>query len=686
MKKRTKKVLSFGVAALMAATSLPFSALSVSASINKDQTANGGTPYNFVLKEQGTGVQEIQVSKEDVANGDVSKTLDVFIDSEEWADDNYLNQVTLNWIATKDKSFADGGSIDNHLYYDNVFNAEAKSGSHTIDLPNGETVTTLYDGVFCLSPMTYSKKKGWQYTSAKCSCVTRTIACDMIFGKDLVANGDNKVKFTYDYYENVDDYLADKGADKATHKKTKTQECDVLYKEDGTPYITYSYINQGADVAANYVEKTVTEELPRYTTTRFVKNTDGDDCVPDINNYYAWGYLAKDSKDRSKFALNDSDALRFTSFDVVIPKGTDEGTYYVQLCSRNANKEYIPLQTAADFNKVKADQDAKRAESRLEDMSTAIHGKKATETYALPQDASLAVVKIVVGDGKGSGEATTATTAGTTTTSSTTTSSEPQGDKVEWNISKNFYNAGEEEAEVNVTQVNGKTSDGVSGALMVPEATRKILSLPEGFDWDSAFVTGDAYLNLSKVQTNTKDYEKNGRLGFIITGEGFDTPSGDTIATLTMNIADEATVKAAAEAAGLTLKTDAAGKSYYSFPVEWMEDGTDKGISDGKEVDIKRFEYHDENGADIHTTGVAYNAGEINVYVSSEPQGDKVEWNISKNFYNAGEEEAEVTVTQVNGKTSDGVSGALMVPEATRKILSLPEGFDWDSAFVTGDA
>ena len=87
MKKRTKKVLSFGVAALMAVSALPFSALSVTASVYKDQTANGGTPYDFVLKEQGTGVQEIQVSKDDVDAGNVTKTLDVFIDSDEWADD-----------------------------------------------------------------------------------------------------------------------------------------------------------------------------------------------------------------------------------------------------------------------------------------------------------------------------------------------------------------------------------------------------------------------------------------------------------------------------------------------------------------------------------------------------------------------------------------------------------------------
>lgn len=85
----------------MAVSALPFSALSVTASVYKDQTANGGTPYDFVLKEQGTGVQEIQVSKDDVDAGNVTKTLDVFIDSDEWADDNYLNQVTLNWITTR---------------------------------------------------------------------------------------------------------------------------------------------------------------------------------------------------------------------------------------------------------------------------------------------------------------------------------------------------------------------------------------------------------------------------------------------------------------------------------------------------------------------------------------------------------------------------------------------------------
>ena len=44
MKKRTKKVLSFGVAALMAVSALPFSALSVSASIPTKQTEHGGTP------------------------------------------------------------------------------------------------------------------------------------------------------------------------------------------------------------------------------------------------------------------------------------------------------------------------------------------------------------------------------------------------------------------------------------------------------------------------------------------------------------------------------------------------------------------------------------------------------------------------------------------------------------------
>lgn len=115
MKKRTKKVLSFGVAALMAVSALPFSALSVSASIPTKQTENGGTPYNFLLEEQGSGVQTISISKDEIAAGDVTKTLDVFIDSEEWPDDNYLSSVKLNWVATKDATFADGGAIANSI-------------------------------------------------------------------------------------------------------------------------------------------------------------------------------------------------------------------------------------------------------------------------------------------------------------------------------------------------------------------------------------------------------------------------------------------------------------------------------------------------------------------------------------------------------------------------------------------
>lgn len=165
MKKRTKKVLSFGVAALMAVSALPFSALSVTASVYKDQTANGGTPYDFVLKEQGTGVQEIQVSKDDVDAGNVTKTLDVFIDSDEWADDNYLNQVTLNWVTTKGSTFADGGAVDNKIYYENVFNAQDKGAKHEVAMPDGSTVNTVYNGVFCLAPM-FKSKKGWSYTDA----------------------------------------------------------------------------------------------------------------------------------------------------------------------------------------------------------------------------------------------------------------------------------------------------------------------------------------------------------------------------------------------------------------------------------------------------------------------------------------------------------------------------------------
>ena len=619
MKKRTKKVLSFGVAALMAVSALPFSALSVSASIPTKQTENGGTPYNFLLEEQGSGVQTISISKDEIAAGDVTKTLDVFIDSEEWPDDNYLSSVKLNWVATKDATFADGGAIANSIYYQNVFNASTKVNQHDVTMPNGlgTIVGTPYSGAFCMSPMFEEDEDlhTWSYNDAQSNGVVREIACDKIFGANLIANGDNKVKFEYDYYANADDYLADKNADKATHKSHKVQECDVKQKEDGTPYIEYSYINPGGEVAANYVEKTVTVDLPCYSTTRFVKDSDGNDCVPDINNYYSWGFIAASSDDRTYFVGGKSTDLRFTSFDVVVPKDTAEGTYYVQICSRNANKDLIPMPSAADFDSVKADQENYRATvGPLEDMSTAIQGKKDASTYSLPQDPSKAIVKIVVGDGTVTDTTTTAAETTTTensttaaTTAATTVTTDDKSDEFAWKIGEVACEPGDKKVKLEVTQTNGISTTGIVGSMIVPEATRKILSVPSSYKKISnCFKVGNVYPALSQTMLNTQEYSETGRLVFSMSSNGsMGIVSGNTLAAFTMDVADKDTVTAAAKEAGLELKSDKNGK-YYLFPVTWMEDGVDIGYSDdGKgnltPVEVKRFDYRDTEDNDVHT-------------------------------------------------------------------------------------
>ena len=83
MKKRSKKVLAFGVAALMALSSLPASILTATAAIGANQTANGGTSYNFVLKDMATDSNTVEVSSDDVAAGNVTRRIGVYIDSEE---------------------------------------------------------------------------------------------------------------------------------------------------------------------------------------------------------------------------------------------------------------------------------------------------------------------------------------------------------------------------------------------------------------------------------------------------------------------------------------------------------------------------------------------------------------------------------------------------------------------------
>ncbi|WP_308539388.1 hypothetical protein, partial [uncultured Ruminococcus sp.] len=466
MKKRTKKVFSFGVAALMAISALPFGAMSVSASVADAQTANGGTPYNFVLNEDGTSSQEINISKDDVAAGNVTKHLNLYIQSDNWAEDNYISSVTLNWCATKDATLADGGSIDNKIYYENVFKADEKDAEATDKtLPDGSTVNTLCQ-IYSLAPMRKTKN-GYRYADPKCSATIRKVACDRIFGADLQVVGENKVAFDISYYASADDYNADKANKSSDHITKETITCDVLTGDDGVPYITYDYISQGAEVAANYQKKTAVQQLPLFGK-RTVTNSSGKECVPDINSYYYWGFTGS-SSEKTSFVLGDSMALPFTSFDVVIPQGTEEGTYYVQICSRDVDKNIVPLKTAADFDKVRAEQVERRKNGQLEDMSTCIQGKKSAESYALPQDASKAVVKIVVGDGAPTTSATTTTAAPTTTT---TTDAQPS-DGPQWKIDTVDVAPGDPEVAVNISQTGGVGASTLGGALYMPEATQK---------------------------------------------------------------------------------------------------------------------------------------------------------------------------------------------------------------------
>ena len=670
MKKRSKKVLAFGVAALMALSSLPASILTATAAIGANQTANGGTSYNFVLKDMATDSNTVEVSSDDVAAGNVTRRIGVYIDSEEWARDAFIQMVSLNWTATTGATLENGGKENTSLYFENILDVSQKnSKSETIAMPDGGTLKTAYP-MYCLAKVLGAGGK-YKYPDPYALVTTRQIAVDKVFGSAIMDNGANKVKFTYAYYASQ----ADKDA---KNRSSKTQECDVQTNENGVPYITYDYVSQD-----DFSTKTATVELPYYSVNHFV-DTQAGKAVPDANNFYLWQYKGiQNDTSGTSFTFGDSMAKTFTEFDVVIPQGTPDGTYYVQLCSRSPEDGSIEaLSTAADFSSLKDRQQAMG--TKLEDRSTFIGCSSQSASYCLPQSADTAYVKIVVGEG---GEETTTTTGATTTTAwgTTTTAGEEDG-KPTWKIEDKFVEPGEEEFDIGVSLQNGINSTGLQGTMVLPEVTRKIL-VESAFGVATAMGAGDAY-DISGGQFNMNEWNTTGRLywGFAASTT-YSTPNnGENIVTMTWSVADKATIeKVVAEYPNDVKKgTDANGKTYYSFPIKWEEDGTDPGMSGDKPVDRARYKYLDEDSQDVYKTNLTLKDGSINVYMD-EVATDKTTWKIEDKFVEPGEEEFDMGVILKDGINSTGLQGTMVLPEATRKIL-VESAFGVATAMGAGEA
>ena len=151
--------------------------------------------------------------------------------------------------------------------------------------------------------------------------------------------------------------------------------------------------------------------------------------------------------------------------------------------------------------------------------------------------------------------------------------------------------------------------------MVLPEVTRKIL-VESAFGVATAMGAGDAY-DISGGQFNMNEWNTTGRLywGFAASTT-YSTPNnGENIVTMTWSVADKATIeKVVAEYPNDVKKgTDANGKTYYSFPIKWEEDGTDPGMSGDKKVDRARYKYLDEDSQDVYKTALALEDGSINI-------------------------------------------------------------------------
>ncbi len=640
MKKLSLKVLSAGVAAFVALSSLPLASLTSSAYIN-NQASNAGTPYSWVMTSRsgdtstfGTmGDREVYISADDIAAGDVSVPLNIYFDSTEWDELCGVASIRLSWATTKDATLADGGVVADDVYYVDLQSIDKTTtqGTQTYTATDGTEYTvsnTTSANLWCFTSlgtmmgMNTIKSQGgynidtntWNSLSSTAGTyiiTTEEVICDRIFGSDIYrSDKEGYVAFDISYLQSADE--------KGTGiKHNETIECEVLYKSDGTPYITYDYTRQD-----NYQTDTMMMDLPYYTTTRFVSRDDGKEYVPAANNMFS--FITSACSLGSEYVGGDSMSFPVVGMTAVFPQGTPEGTYYVQVSTEDVYGNQYPVATESQFEEMRQKE---AAGTSGYDLSTEI----ITYDYqvALAQDSTLDTdyVKVVIGEESTSTSQQTQQTQTDTeveTTEATTTKA-PEGDEIYWNIDKVTVNAGEAATiGVTVQAADGvdASSWGVKGSLFFSKATAALFG-------SSNYYINQIFGNINEFDTASLDSaaasgtSADVRFGMAISSSSAADPTNGLF-DIVIQTPDEDTVASVAQANGISIQYSSSIGYYYEFPIAWSDRSLSvTGNSGGTSVTMPSFEYRDSSGTygDDIFDQVVLNDGYLRIAVSGEESG-----------------------------------------------------------------
>lgn len=294
--KKTEKLMGIAIAAVMTAVSIPMNAVYA-----ENPAADS---YEMSILTTDTRKDVVTVSSLDTAEKDVTVTVGVYISSEEWGTDDYIEIASANWAAS-DPSYISFGNIQDLM---------ATQEQRSIPFSGG-TFLSRY-APYCLLNVVESKKYGLRELSRPISTTTTEFAYDPVFGAEIYQAGKNQVRFSFLYYESYEDVEADVADNSKGRMKKQECLCDVKYNSDGSAYYEYDYIRQDT-----YEMDTAIGYLPKYDPSFPI-----GEMIPGLADYFLWMYSGSSP---TSFFGESSDEFPLITFDITIKQGTPSGMYTV---------------------------------------------------------------------------------------------------------------------------------------------------------------------------------------------------------------------------------------------------------------------------------------------------------------------------------------------------------------------
>jgi len=509
MKKRTKKIGSLLLSAVMAISAVPVVSFSAAA-------APVLPDFDFEIRtnaEKSSRSDSITITQADLAGG-YTFSAGGYIVSGPFPESSKISNAAMSWRPVD----SEGNSAYKYIHFANVQAKQSRGDETTTTLSDGTNILSKWP-VYCLT--TYSEKTG-KVSNSGCSQFT-----------------ENYLKTTVGLY---DVFYDGKGGAYFTDKDGKRIDCTMIENEDGTTSMEYPYNDLS----------TGEPKTGKMTTAGFDKSAPADTPVPSMCNIDLIN-ISSPMFQRNTFIGQTSDELPYTTFDVIVSPDTPTGTYYIALndYGRNfigtndyglgepANMEYIKDSIGNPIGTTRND---KENWLKVEVQNGEVTTTSGTTT--------------TTGD-------TTTTTSGTTTTIGTTTGG-PKPGGYTWEAGEYWVKPGDTDFGI-IPRVYNDPGD-----LTALKLTMKSSALTNGAIKPTAagnmgMEFGEAYPDFADMVFTASEMLVAGSAIF-----GVDAAEdGSSIATMLYDVADEAAVKAAAEKAGLTLKSDAEHGSYYSFPLDF---------------------------------------------------------------------------------------------------------------------